>query len=239
MPSQTPALAIPYALGADTPASIETATKPMAERVEAILTPSGLASGDGLKWNGSAWVREKWQTALGDKSGSNGQVLVRDSAQTDKTKWDYPGLPWVFSQRISGFTAVAANTTQLMSFDTASGNASLYSASNPTRLLAPLAGIYLLRVFIDIPAGSDIGVGFNVRRNSGGSSSGGDTWASRAEGTAHANTSGDFVFCEPITNISPVGAGDYFEVFWTNQSGVSKTPTQMSFHWIFLGRGIS
>lgn len=63
MADQTTVLGIPFPEIADTPPNIETAVKPLAERVEAILVPAGLASGDGLKWNGTGWVRESFATA--------------------------------------------------------------------------------------------------------------------------------------------------------------------------------
>lgn len=55
MANQTPVLEIPWAETSDSP-NIETATRPISERVEEILLPAGLAAGQTFQWNGAAFV---------------------------------------------------------------------------------------------------------------------------------------------------------------------------------------
>lgn len=54
MADATPVLALPYPEGAD-PADVPGRIQDLAERTEEILVPAGLAAGQGLVWNGSAW----------------------------------------------------------------------------------------------------------------------------------------------------------------------------------------
>lgn len=110
MAGETTVLDLPYPQGGDAP-SIEDAVKPLADRLEEILVPVGLASGQGLVWNGTDWVPESFvKNSLVDAKGdvlvgtaadtparlpvgTNGKVLVAASGETTGLKWEAVA-PW-------------------------------------------------------------------------------------------------------------------------------------------------
>jgi hypothetical protein len=62
MPAQTTVLDLPYPAGSD-PAAVPDDIQALADRVEEVLVPAGLAAGHGLVWDGDSWVAQDIATA--------------------------------------------------------------------------------------------------------------------------------------------------------------------------------
>jgi len=117
-----------------------------------------------------------------------------------------------------------SGTSTLITFDSEmyDSTGTMHTGGNPSRLIAPIDGLYRYRSQIIIAAVTTYTVGlFNVRQNAAGAAGG---------GTSLQNT--NFVTAAAVTNVSPrtefiraLVAGDYLETFIQQTSGGSNRST--------------
>lgn len=188
-----------------------------------------------LTWDGTVWGstgRIQTVTSLTrPASPTNGQEIFETDTglkrlwRSDQTKWqcvggDYPSAKF----KTTSDKAVSHNTYTVVSWDGVDyddpGGATLnfYAVGTPTRIRIPVSGIYFVNAFIQWQInGSDSVREIELRKNSGGSSSGG-TFLSRDND--RPNISGGPHRTTTMRQLA-LTAGDYLELFVYQLTGGS------------------
>lgn len=171
----------------------------------AISRSIGAAKGDLIAFSAS-------DTASNVAVGSNGKVLVADSAKSVGVGWGYPTMPTVKVYR-----SATLNHTNTGGYQTIAWDAELYDtdsmhdiSTNTTRLVAPVDGKYRITAFV--------GIAYNAtgKRYVGFYVNGGTTAIARSDGaTIIATDNSNMQACLDIS----LTATQYIEVVTYQNSG--------------------